>query len=321
MSSIALTLELVQFLDELVLGTKVVGNYFRGKKSESFLLIYWNGSPRAMWAWELAPGTGWDHIARDWSGLWQLDWLKWSQNCHQSWSRAVGQSPTAVDGDPFLCSAVPAAGPQPPPPTKRCSCLRCASRASLFAHPEPRQGIKQTKLFGSEVGWERGLASRQGSVTPRRGTGQEGTQGTRSRYCCGHSCLQYACWSLPLKSLYVLSLKNKKIKTQRQTTRWLADKIYSHREKIPGLFILVERDVARRDGKSWSQANFTWEIRRDCSAVRVVNQWNRLPREAVDFPFLQVFSSGLDVFVENTFNKHEILGSTLTHSVKFCCAS
>ena len=40
MSSTALTLELVQSLDELVLGTKVVGNYFRGKKSESFLLIY-----------------------------------------------------------------------------------------------------------------------------------------------------------------------------------------------------------------------------------------------------------------------------------------
>lgn len=40
MSSIALTLELVQSLDEMVLGTKVVGNYFRGKKSGSFLLIY-----------------------------------------------------------------------------------------------------------------------------------------------------------------------------------------------------------------------------------------------------------------------------------------
>lgn len=40
MSSIVLTLEIVQSLDELVLGTKVVGNYFRGKKRESFLLIY-----------------------------------------------------------------------------------------------------------------------------------------------------------------------------------------------------------------------------------------------------------------------------------------
>jgi len=46
-------------------------------------------------------------------------------------------------------------------------------------------------------------------------------------------------------------------KTQRQATRWLDNKIYSYREELPGLFILVERDVARRDGKSWSQANFT----------------------------------------------------------------
>lgn len=110
----------------------------------------------------------------------------------------------------------------------------------------------------------------------------------------------------------------KKINPQRQITRWLDNKIYSYREEIPCLSILVERDIARRDGKSWSQANFTWEVRHNCSTVRVINQWNRLPREAVDFPFLQVFSSGLDVFVENTFNKHEILGST--NSVKFCCA-
>lgn len=68
--------------------------------------------------------------------------------------------------------------------------------------------------------------------------------------------------------------------------------------------------------KSWSQAHFTREIRHNCSAVRVINQWNRLPWEAADFPFLQVFSSGLDAFVENTFNKHEILGPTLTNSVK-----
>lgn len=42
--------------------------------------------------------------------------------------------------------------------------------------------------------------------------------------------------------------------------------------------------------------------------MRVINQWNRLPQEAVDFPFLQVFSSGLDASVENTFNKHKIFG-------------
>lgn len=44
--------------------------------------------------------------------------------------------------------------------------------------------------------------------------------------------------------------------------------------------------------------------------MTVINWWNRLPR--VGFPFLQVFSSGLDASVENAFNKHEILGLELT---------
>lgn len=66
----------------------------------------------------------------------------------------------------------------------------------------------------------------------------------------------------------------------------------------------------------WGQTHFTGEIRHNCSTVRVISQWNRLPWEAADFPFLQVFTSGLDAFVENTFNKHEILGSTLANSVK-----
>lgn len=39
MSSIVLTLEYLQSLDELVLGTKVLGNYF-SEISESFLWIY-----------------------------------------------------------------------------------------------------------------------------------------------------------------------------------------------------------------------------------------------------------------------------------------
>lgn len=140
MSSTALTLEFVQSLDELVLGTKLVGNYFRGKKKWKFSadLLPWSGSSRVVWAWELALETGWDHTARDWSGLWQLEWLKSSQSCHQSWTSAVGQSPMAVGGDPFLCSAVTAVGPQPPPPTKGCCCPRYASRAAPSSHAEPR---------------------------------------------------------------------------------------------------------------------------------------------------------------------------------------
>ena len=87
-------LELVQSLDELVPGTRVVGNYFRGNKKWKLSadLLPWSGSSRVMWARELAVGTEWDHVTRDGSDLWQSDWLKLSQNCHQSWTAAVGET-------------------------------------------------------------------------------------------------------------------------------------------------------------------------------------------------------------------------------------
>ena len=112
------------------------------------------------------------------------------------------------------------------------------------------------------MGWETGLPADRGQQPPEEEHGKRfdglGTQGTRSEYSCGHSCLKYACWFLPLKSFMILIFKKiKNKKKQRQTARWLDNKIYSYREEIPGLFILAERDIARRDGKSWSQANFT----------------------------------------------------------------
>lgn len=45
--------------------------------------------------------------------------------------------------------------------------------------------------------------------------------------------------------------------------------------------------------------------------MTVINWWNRLPQ--IGFPYLQVFSSGLDASEENAFNKHEILGLAVTH--------
>ncbi|KFR12985.1 hypothetical protein N306_11107, partial [Opisthocomus hoazin] len=47
------------------------------------------------------------------------------------------------------------------------------------------------------------------------------------------------------------------------------------------------------------EGRFRLDIRKKLFTVRVVRHWNRLPREAVDAPSLEVFSTRLDVALRN----------------------
>ncbi|KFQ27332.1 hypothetical protein N331_11576, partial [Merops nubicus] len=42
------------------------------------------------------------------------------------------------------------------------------------------------------------------------------------------------------------------------------------------------------------EGRFRLDIRKKCFTVRVIKHWNRLPREAVDAPSLEVFKARLD---------------------------
>ncbi|KFW11404.1 hypothetical protein N326_01133, partial [Eurypyga helias] len=44
---------------------------------------------------------------------------------------------------------------------------------------------------------------------------------------------------------------------------------------------------------------FRLDIRKKCFTERVVKPWNRLPREAVDAPSLEVFKARLDEALSN----------------------
>jgi len=104
--------------------------------------------------------------------------------------------------------------------------------------------------------------------------------------------LEYLSYEDRLRELGLFSLEKRRLRDDLRAA--FQYRMGTYRKDGEGLFTRVCSDRTRGNGCKLKEGRFRLDVRKKFFTMRVVKHWQRLPREAVGVPSLEVFKARLD---------------------------